>query len=109
MYRFRVFVNQTKDMLLTHQQGQNRNINTANRASENAAEFKCLVKTLTNQNSVHEDTKSKLLVPLGNACYHSVQNVLFSASCLFLSSVSNIFSSDKYFESYARVEVPIRE
>jgi hypothetical protein len=100
-------VNQIKYMLLTHQQVQNRNINTANRTSEYAAEFKCLVTTLTNQNSVHEDMKSKL--PLGNACYHSVRNVLFSASCLFLSSVSNIFSSDKYFESYARVEVPIRE
>jgi len=100
-------VNETKYMLLTHQQGQNRNINTANRTSENVAEFKCLVTTLKNQNSVQEDIKSKL--PLGNACYHSVQNVLFSASCLFLSSVSNIFSSDKYFESYARVEVPNRE
>lgn len=100
-------MNETKYMLLTHQQGQNRNINTANRTSENVAEFKCLVTTLKNQNSVQEDIKSKL--PLGNACYHSVQNVLFSASCLFLSSVSNIFSSDKYFESYARVEVPNRE
>lgn len=107
MYRSGVFVNQTKYTLLTHQQGQNRNINTANRTSENAAEFKCLVTTLTNQNSVQENMESKLL--LGNACCHSVQNVLFSASCLFLSSVSNIFSSDKYFESYARVEVPIRE
>jgi len=63
MYRSGVFVNQTKYMLLTHQQGQNRNINTANRNSENAAEFKYLVTTLTNQNSVHEDMESKL--PLG--------------------------------------------
>jgi len=94
-------------MLLTHQQGQNRNISTANRTSENAAKFKCLVTTLTNQNSVHEDVKSKLRSE--NACYHSVQNVLFSASCLFLSSVSHIFPSDKHFQSYARAEVPIRE
>lgn len=79
-------MNQTKYMLQTHQQGQNRNINTANRTSENAAKFECLVTTLTNQSSVYEDIKSKL--PLGNACYHSVQNVLLSASCLFLSSVS---------------------
>jgi len=107
MYRSCVFVNQTKYMLLTHKEGQNRNINTDNRTSENAAKFEYLVATLTNQNSVHEDIKSKL--PFGNACYHSVQNVLFSARRLFLSSVSNIFPSDKLFETYARVEVPIRE
>ena len=32
--------------------------------------------TLTNQNSILEEIKSRL--KLGNACYHSVQNLLFS-------------------------------
>ena len=39
-------------------------------------EFKCLGQTLTNQNSVQEEIRSRL--KSGNACYHSVQNLLFS-------------------------------
>jgi hypothetical protein len=33
--------------------------------------------TLSNQNSIHEEIKSRL--KSGNACYHSVQNVLSSS------------------------------
>ena len=43
-------------------------------------EFKYLGKTLTNQNSIHEETKSKF--KSGNACSHSVQNL--SSSSLLL-------------------------
>jgi len=43
-------------------------------------EFKYLGTTLTNQNSIQEEIKSR--VNLGNACYHSVQNLL-SSSLLF--------------------------
>ena len=39
-------------------------------------EFKYLGTTLTNQNSIAEETKSRL--KLRNACYHSVQNLLSS-------------------------------
>ena len=39
-------------------------------------EFKYLGKTLTNQNSIAEEIKSRLRS--GNACYHSVQNLLSS-------------------------------
>jgi hypothetical protein len=35
-----------------------------------------LETTLTNQNSIREEIKSRM--KLGNACYHSVQNVLSS-------------------------------
>jgi len=42
-------------------------------------EFKYLGKTLTNQNSVQEEIKSRM--KSGNVCYHSVQN-LFSSSLL---------------------------
>ena len=42
-------------------------------------EFKYLGMTLTNQNSMQEEIKSRL--KSGNACYHSVQN-LFSSSLL---------------------------
>jgi len=39
-------------------------------------DFKYLGTTLTNQNSIAEEIKSRLMS--GNACYHSVQNLLFS-------------------------------
>ena len=40
-------------------------------------QFKYLGKTLTNQNSIQEETKSRR--NSGNACYHSVQNLLSSS------------------------------
>jgi len=40
-------------------------------------EFKYLGTTLTNQNSIAEEIKSRLRS--GNAFYHSVQNLLFSS------------------------------
>jgi len=39
--------------------------------------FKYLGKNLTNQNSIAEEFKSRLRS--GNACYHSVQNLLSSS------------------------------
>ena len=39
-------------------------------------EFKYLGTTLTNQNSIQEEIKSRM--KSGNACYHSVQNLLSS-------------------------------
>ena len=45
-----------------------------NRSIERVEQFKCLETTLTNKNSVQEEIKSRL--KSGNACYHSVQNVL---------------------------------
>jgi len=38
-------------------------------------EFKYLGTTLTNQNSIQEEIKSRM--KSGNACYHSVQNLVF--------------------------------
>ena len=40
-------------------------------------QFKYLGTTLTNQNSIHEEIRSKL--KSGNGCHHSVQNLLFSS------------------------------
>jgi hypothetical protein len=42
-----------------------------NSSFERVDEFKCLETTLTNQNSIQEEIKSRL--KSGNACYHSVQ------------------------------------
>ena len=47
-----------------------------NSSIERVEEFKYLGKTITDQNSIQEEIKSGL--KLGNACYHSVQNLLSS-------------------------------
>jgi hypothetical protein len=71
-------VEKTKYMLLSRQQnvGQNRHIKIANRSFENVSQFKHLGMTVTNQNLIQDKIKRRLCS--GNACYHSVQNLLSS-------------------------------
>jgi hypothetical protein len=65
-------------MLLSRHQnaGQNFNIKRANRCLENVAQFKYLATIVTNQNLIQEEIKRRM--NSGNACYHSVQNLLSS-------------------------------
>jgi hypothetical protein len=58
--------------------GQKQNIRITKESFQNVAKFKYLGTTLTNQNDIHDDIKSRL--NSGNACYNSVQN-LFVFPC----------------------------
>jgi hypothetical protein len=57
--------------------GRNHNIKSVNSFFGRVEQFKCLGTTLSNQNYIQEEIKSKF--KLGNACYHSVQNLLSSS------------------------------
>jgi hypothetical protein len=57
--------------------GQNHNIKTDNNAFESVEQLQYLETTVTNQNSIQEETKSRL--KSWNSCYHSVQNLLSSS------------------------------
>ena len=69
----------TKNKIMSRDQnaGRSHNINTDNSPFERVEESKYLATTLTNQNSTQEEIKGR--VKSGNACYHSVQNLLSSS------------------------------
>jgi hypothetical protein len=68
----------TNYMFLSRHQnaGQNHDIKVGDRSFENVAQFKYMGTIVTNQNLIREEIKRRL--NLGNACYHSVQNLLSS-------------------------------
>jgi len=53
------------------------NKKVADKSFENVAEFKCLGMTITNQNYILNEIKSRLSSK--DDCYHSVQNLVFPA------------------------------
>jgi predicted transcriptional regulator len=73
-----VNANKTKYMITSRDQnaGRSHSVKIDNSSIERVEEFKYLGTKLTNQNSIQEEIKSTL--KLGNACYHSVQNLLSS-------------------------------
>jgi hypothetical protein len=68
----------TKHMLMSRSQKveQKRSIKIVNRSFEDVAKFRYLGTTLTDQNHMHEEIKSRL--NSGNACCHSVHSLLSS-------------------------------
>jgi hypothetical protein len=65
-------------MLVSRDQNadQIREIKIGKRSFENVSPFKYLGTTVTNQNIIQEEIKRRM--NSGNACYHSVQNLLSS-------------------------------
>jgi hypothetical protein len=74
-----VNVEKTKYMVMFRDQnaGQIRNINRVCKSLERAEEFKYVGTILMYRNSIQEEIKSRWKV--GNTCYNSVQNLLFSS------------------------------
>jgi sorting nexin-29 len=70
---------QTKYMFMSRDQnaGQNHNMKIDNKDLERVEQFKYLGTTVRNRNSIQEEIKSRL--KSGNACYHSVQDLLPSS------------------------------
>jgi len=68
----------TKYMVMSRDQNAGRihSVRIDNTTFERVEEFKYLGTTLTNQNYIAEEIQSRL--SSGNACYHSVQNLLSS-------------------------------
>jgi hypothetical protein len=69
----------TKYMVMSRDQnaGQNHNIKIENKSFERMEQLKYLGTALTNRNSIQEEIKRRL--KSGNACYHSVQDLLSSS------------------------------
>ena len=69
----------TKYMVMSRDQnaGRSYNMKVDNSSFEGVEEFMCLRTTLTHQNSIQEEIKSRL--QSRNACCHSVQNMLSSS------------------------------
>jgi hypothetical protein len=74
-----VYADKTKNMFMSWDQnaGWSHDIKIDSSFLEIVEELKYVGTTLTYQNSIHEEMKSRL--KSGNASYHSVQNLLSSS------------------------------
>jgi len=75
--------------------GRIHSVRIENNAFERVEAFKYLGTTLTHQNSIVEEIKSRLRS--GNACYHSVQNLLSS----------RLLTKNLKFKIYRNIILPV--
>jgi hypothetical protein len=66
----------TEYFRMSHHKTAGQNNRNLLKSFKNVAKFKYLGMTVTNQNYIYEEIKRRL--NSGNACYHLVQNLLFS-------------------------------
>jgi len=92
-----VNADKTKHMVTSPDQNVERshNMKTDNKSFEMVEEFKHLGTTLTNQNSIQEEIKSRL--KSGKACYHSVQDLLST----------NLLSKNLKIKIYKTIILPV--
>jgi hypothetical protein len=81
--------------MLIKNAGRGHSVKIDNSSIERMEEFKYLGTTLTYQNSIQEKIKSRL--KLGNACYHSVQNLLSS----------RLLSKNLKIKTYRTINLPV--
>jgi len=86
-----------KYMVISRDQnaGRSHSIKTDNSFFERVEQFKYFATTLTNQNSIQEEMKSRL--KSGNACYHSVQNL----------SSSGLLPKNKIIKIHRNIVLPV--
>jgi hypothetical protein len=101
-----VNADKTKSMVMARDQnsGRNHSMKTDNSSIERVEEFKYLGTTLTNQNSIRAEIKSRL--KLGNACYYSVQNLLSSRLLTYLLTPWSRVVFEKLTGFAASQEIP---
>ena len=87
----------TKYMIMSRDQntGRSYSMTTDNSSIDWVKEFKYLGTTLTNQNSIQAEIKSRL--KLGNACYYSMQNLLSSS----------LLSKNLKIKTYITITLPV--
>jgi hypothetical protein len=87
----------TKYMFMSRHQnaGQSNYIRVANKSLEKVAIFKYLGATLTDQNCIHEEIRSRL--NSGNAYYHAIQNI----------SSSRLLSRNVRIKIYKTIILPV--
>jgi hypothetical protein len=92
-----VKADKTKYMIMSRDQnaGRSYNMKIDNSSIERVEEFKYLGTTLTNQDSIQEEIKSRL--KLGNDCYYLVQNLLSSS----------MVSKNLKIKTYRTIIVPV--
>ena len=80
-----MLIKKSKYMFMSRDQnaGRRHSVRTDNSSLARVEELKYLGTTLTHQNSIQEEIKSRL--KSWNACYHSLQNVL--SSCLLFKTL----------------------
>jgi len=92
-----VIADKTKYVGMSRDQnaGRGHSLKIDNSSFEGMVEFKYLGTTLTSQNSLQEEIKSRL--KSGIACYHSVQNLLSSS----------LLSRNEKMKIYRTINLPV--